>query len=98
MNKFYVIILWLMVSAQAASASKILCAFPSPSRAQMEVASVLLKGLAAKGHQVTVLSSFPLDKPVKNYRDIVVRTDHLIEGELSRRNRRPTNLSFLLHL
>lgn len=31
-----------------------------------------MKGLAAAGHEVTVLSPFPQSKPIKNYRDIHV--------------------------
>lgn len=40
------------------------------------------KGLALRGHQVTVLSSFPREKPLKNYRDVTVKVDNLLEGKL----------------
>lgn len=30
-----------------------------------------MKGLAKRGHQVDVVSHFPLKKPVKNYNDII---------------------------
>lgn len=66
---------------QSADAAKILCAFPTPSRAQMVVAGPLFEGLALRGHQVTVLSSFPREKPLKNYRDVTVKVDHLLEGK-----------------
>lgn len=32
----------------------------------------LMKGLARKGHQVDVMSTFPLKKPYPNYTDLVV--------------------------
>lgn len=62
-------------------AAKILCAFPTPSRAQMVVAAPLFEALAMRGHKVTVLSSFPREKPLKNYRDVTVKVDHLLEGK-----------------
>lgn len=34
--------------------------------------SALMKGLAAAGHEVTVISPYPQAKPLKNYRDITV--------------------------
>lgn len=65
---------------RSTDAAKILCAFPTPSRAQMAVAGPLFEGLAVRGHKVTVLSSFPREKPLKNYRDVTVKVDHLLEG------------------
>ncbi|CAD7081071.1 unnamed protein product [Hermetia illucens] len=38
------------------------------------VGSALMKGLAEKGHDVSVISPFPLKKPLKNYRDIPTTT------------------------
>jgi len=55
-----------------AESSKILMVFPSPSRSHLVIGSALMKGLAERGHNVTVVSSFPLEKPMKNYRDIIV--------------------------
>ena len=52
-------------------ASRILCLFPTPSRSNVVIASELLKGLAQRGHEVTMLSPFPLEKKIKNYRDVV---------------------------
>jgi len=42
----------------------------------------LMKGLARKGHQVDVISKFPLKKPYPNYTDIVILpTDvHLVNN------------------
>lgn len=55
--------------------AKILSIHPSPSRSHVIIMQSLLKGLAAKGHEVTLISSFPLSKPMKNYRDIVDKSD-----------------------
>lgn len=32
-----------------------------------------MKGLAAAGHEVTVISPFPQSKPIPNYRDVHVK-------------------------
>ncbi|XP_055702426.1 UDP-glycosyltransferase UGT5-like [Phlebotomus papatasi] len=57
------------------SSYKILMVFPSFSPSHLIVASGLLKGLAKKGHEVTMVSSYPQSKPVKNYRDVVLPLD-----------------------
>lgn len=75
------LVLFAVSSYHCADASKILCAFPTPSRAQMVVAGPLFEALALRGHKVTVLSSFPRDTPLKNYRDVTVKVDHLLERE-----------------
>lgn len=74
------LVLCALSTQQFTDAAKILCAFPTPSRAQMVVAGPLFEGLAEAGHKVTVLSSFPRDKPLKNYRDVTVKVDHMLEG------------------
>uniref|UniRef100_W8C4F8 UDP-glucuronosyltransferase 2B10 n=1 Tax=Ceratitis capitata TaxID=7213 RepID=W8C4F8_CERCA len=40
------------------------------ARSHHIVGSALMKGLARKGHDVTVISPFPLKEPLKNYHDI----------------------------
>lgn len=40
------------------------------SKSHFIVGSALLKGLAEKGHEVTVISPFSLKKPMKNYVEI----------------------------
>lgn len=54
---------------------KILCFFPTVSKSQLIFAQPLMVALADKGHQVTVVSQFPLGKNVTNYRDVVVPID-----------------------
>lgn len=54
------------------SSSKILVVHTTFSRSHMIVGKALYTELAKQGHDVTVITTFPLDKPLKNYRDIHV--------------------------
>ncbi|VEN55298.1 unnamed protein product [Callosobruchus maculatus] len=40
----------------------------------------LFVGLATKGHNVTVISHFPRDKPIPNYKDVSIREDRTYSG------------------
>ncbi|XP_055629659.1 UDP-glucosyltransferase 2-like [Toxorhynchites rutilus septentrionalis] len=55
-----------------AQSAKILCFFPTASRSHVLGTQALMKNLASRGHEVTMVSAFPLSKPVKNYHDIYV--------------------------
>lgn len=52
------------------SASRILFLFPTPSKSHMVIVHSLSKTLAERGHEVTVVSPFPLDERIKNHREI----------------------------
>lgn len=52
--------------------SKILGVFPIASYSQWYQGNRLLKELALRGHEVTMISPFEQNPPVQNYRDIVV--------------------------
>uniref|UniRef100_A0A182QUR6 UDP-glycosyltransferases domain-containing protein n=1 Tax=Anopheles farauti TaxID=69004 RepID=A0A182QUR6_9DIPT len=58
-------------------AYRILCIYPSSGRSHVIVGQALLKGLAERGHDVTMVSPFKLPKPVPNYREIVVQKEDL---------------------
>ncbi|XP_069681768.1 UDP-glucosyltransferase 2-like [Periplaneta americana] len=58
------------VSLHIATSARILGLFPYGSKSHFIVAGALLKGLASRGHEVYVLSHFPLKNPVANYTDI----------------------------
>lgn len=60
----------LLLACEISLASRILFLFPSPSKSHLIVVQGLSTTLAEKGHDVTVVSPFPLSKPMKNYRDI----------------------------
>lgn len=50
--------------------ARILGIFPTSARSHYIVGSALMKELARRGHQVTVINPFPQKKPLENYRDI----------------------------
>ncbi|XP_063241754.1 UDP-glucosyltransferase 2-like [Bacillus rossius redtenbacheri] len=52
--------------------ARILGIFQLNSKSHFIVAEALMKGLAARGHQVVVMSHFPQKNPVPNYTDIDV--------------------------
>lgn len=68
----FALLLSVFCCANLAVASRILFLFPSPSKSHLIVVKGLSTTLAERGHDVTVVSPYPLDKPMKNYRDIKV--------------------------
>lgn len=62
----------LFISSEVAMTSRILFLFPTPSKSHLIVVQGLSTTLARKGHEVTVVSPFPLSKPLKNHRDVVI--------------------------
>ncbi|XP_044019342.1 UDP-glycosyltransferase UGT5-like, partial [Aphidius gifuensis] len=51
---------------------RILGLFPLNVKSHFKMYERLMKGLVERGHQVDVISCFPLDTPIKNYTDIVI--------------------------
>lgn len=49
---------------------KVLGVFPVISSSHFAIGSSIIKSLNSAGHEVTVVSPYPLKKPIKNYRDI----------------------------
>lgn len=60
--------------------SKILVVYPCPSKSHLVNGKVLFKSLAERGHNVTVISSFPLENPLENYRDIYIPISREMSG------------------
>lgn len=54
-------------------AYKILGIFPSHFKSHFITGSSLMKGLAAAGHEVTVISPFKQSKAIQNWRDVPVQ-------------------------
>ena len=69
---FKLFALLFVVCATECTASRILVLFPSPSRSHLVVMQGLTTALAERGHHVTVVSPFPLEKKMENYRDIKI--------------------------
>lgn len=61
-----------VVLVKLSHASRILGVFNHPGASHTFLGKVLLKNLAKRGHQVTMISAFPLEEPVENYRDIAI--------------------------
>lgn len=66
------VILFFLYAAglKECSSYRILGIFPLNGRSHMMMFERLMKGLAARGHQVDVASRFPLRQPYVNYTDI----------------------------
>ncbi|XP_069697456.1 UDP-glycosyltransferase UGT5-like [Periplaneta americana] len=60
----------LVASFYIAHGAQILGLFPFPGKSHMIVNSALMKELARRGHQVTVMSFFPESQPIPNLTDI----------------------------
>lgn len=57
---------------------RLLALFPFMGKSHFVMFEQLIKGLARKGHQVDVVSPFPLKKPYPNYTDIIEITPPLV--------------------
>lgn len=66
------ILLLLATLAWGAQSARILGVFPFPGKSHMNVNRALVVELARRGHEVTIISCFPLEKPIPNYKDIVI--------------------------
>ncbi|XP_053664192.1 UDP-glycosyltransferase UGT5-like [Anopheles marshallii] len=65
-----VVALLAMLYAGSVEGAKILAILPTSARSHFIVGSALTKELARRGHEMTVINTFPQKKPLKNYRDI----------------------------
>lgn len=84
--KFLLIIL-LVPLLEIGQCAKILGIFPLPARSHYILGSSLMRGLAEKGHDVTVINPFGEKTPPKNgkYRDILL-TDFVKVGDKGKLN------------
>jgi len=63
-----------LMSVAMTRGAKVLGVFPFPSRSHLIVQKALMFELARRGHEVTVVSSFPENKDIPNYTDIELKT------------------------
>lgn len=56
-----------------ANGAKILGVFPMPGHSHFFIGFRLMKELADRGHQVSMISPFPREKPIKGYTDISIK-------------------------
>jgi glucuronosyltransferase len=62
----------LVTGVHISNGARILGLFPMPGKSHMVVNAALMKELAYRGHEVTVVSPFPENKKIPNYKDIVL--------------------------
>nr|XP_012134491.1 PREDICTED: uncharacterized protein LOC105661763 [Megachile rotundata] len=74
------ILFWTIVSF--CEGYRILGLFPYHGRSHFVMFEQLMKSLARKGHQVEVISTFPLKTPYPNYTDVVAFevTQHIVNN------------------
>ena len=65
-----ILILFISVLFNQVSSLNILGVFPYQGKSHFFVFAPYLRELANRGHNLTVISYFPLEKPIKNYHDI----------------------------
>ncbi|XP_013097632.2 UDP-glucosyltransferase 2 [Stomoxys calcitrans] len=81
----------LFTSIKLSENAKILAVFPFPGPSQYMFAKPYLKELAARGHQLTVISGYPSEGNGANYRDIALPVANelqevYMQGALKKRN------------
>lgn len=69
---FLVVALTLSLYVENSLAFKVLGILPFASKSHHSIGSSILKSLTEVGHEVTVISAFPLKTKEKNYHDIKV--------------------------
>lgn len=65
-------LLVLLLFVFCANGARILGIFPMPAPSHFFIGFRIMKELADRGHEVSVINPFPREKPIKNYRDISV--------------------------
>lgn len=69
--RFFYAIISVLTNLWIYKAYRILCVFPYNSKSHNILFESLTKGLAKRGHQVDVITHYPLAKPIKNYNNII---------------------------
>lgn len=67
MNLFAILLLFALTSANA---YRILGVFPTAATSHYKIGSALMKGLAAKGHNVTMVAAYTEKHTIDNYSSI----------------------------
>lgn len=70
--RLFMALLLILLGADHSESYKFLAILHFSSKSHFIVGSALVRGLIEKGHDVTVISPFPLKKPMKNYHDVPV--------------------------
>ena len=70
---FAIIFIVIIVNSENSDGARILGIFPLHGKSHFIMCEQLMKILAEKGHQVDVISHFPLNKPFPNYNDLNIK-------------------------
>lgn len=70
--KLFAEFLLIVALVRYTSGYKILGLFPHPATSHFNVFQPILRDLANRGHEVTVVSHFPDPNPPKNYKDLTL--------------------------
>lgn len=70
----------LFLLSSSVHSLNILALFPYGGKSHVDVFLPLTKALAKKGHQITVISHFPLKTPMANYTDINLSGETFVEA------------------
>ena len=62
----------LVTFMSVSESAKILGLFPMPAKSHMAVNAAIVKELAERGHELTVVSPFPEKPEIPNYKNIVL--------------------------
>lgn len=68
-----ILICGALIFYQSVYSAKILGLSPSTSKSHTILAQALFKKLAERGHEMTMVSSYPLKNPPTNFRNIAMR-------------------------
>lgn len=75
-------LLYYMTLCAFANGARILGIFPMPVPSHFFIGHSIMKELAIRGHQVSVINPYPRQVPLKNYKDISVEgIDVVFAGE-----------------
>jgi len=75
-------IIGILISVNSGSSSNILAFLPSKARSHYGAFEPLLKELAEKGHNMTVLSPFSMKTPPPSYHHIQVEDEDIVMSKL----------------
>lgn len=69
---FIVFVLTIVMLLANTEAYKILGLFPHKGKSHFDVYAPLLKALAERGHDLTVIGHFPMKEPIRGYKDVLL--------------------------
>jgi hypothetical protein len=75
MTRLLLLLIACLLCASTPDAHRILGLFPHQGRSHFTFFHPIMRALAEAGHEVTVVSEFPIKEPIENYHDEALPTD-----------------------